>query len=85
MPLTHSDAWQYFTRSSDKKSATCNLCGANLTYMGSTSNLLNDVNNKHQSSAFSNDPQSPMSSFVSTPKKVSASESERITCTTVKD
>ncbi|KAH3793520.1 hypothetical protein DPMN_147034 [Dreissena polymorpha] len=77
MPPTPSAAWKYFTRSSDKKSATCNLCGVNLTYIqaGTTSNLLNHINNKHPSSASSNDAgdskkQSSMSSFLSTPKKV---------------
>ncbi|KAH3833918.1 hypothetical protein DPMN_107234 [Dreissena polymorpha] len=57
MPPTPSAAWKYFTRSSDKKSATCNLCGANLKYIqaGTTSNLLNHINNKHPSSASSND------------------------------
>ncbi|KAH3888467.1 hypothetical protein DPMN_012502 [Dreissena polymorpha] len=30
MPPTPSAAWKYFTRSSNKKSATCNLCGVNL-------------------------------------------------------
>ncbi|XP_052278728.1 E3 SUMO-protein ligase ZBED1-like [Dreissena polymorpha] len=52
---------------------------------GTTSNLLNHINNKHPSSASSNDvgdskKQSSMSSFLSTPKKVSVSESERIAC-----
>ncbi|KAH3788388.1 hypothetical protein DPMN_166527 [Dreissena polymorpha] len=55
MPPTPSAAWKYFTRPSDKKSATCNFCGANLTYMGGTSNLLNHVNNKRPSSSSSND------------------------------
>ncbi|KAH3813616.1 hypothetical protein DPMN_142081 [Dreissena polymorpha] len=51
MPPTPSAAWKYFTRSSDKKSATCNLCGVTYIQSGTTSNLLNHISNKHPSSA----------------------------------
>ena len=55
MPHMPSAVWKYFTRSSDKKSASCNLCGTNLTYLGATANLLNHVKNKHPASLSGSD------------------------------
>ena len=38
-PGSRSRAWKYFTRSSDSKSATCDLCDQRFVYKGMTSNL----------------------------------------------
>ncbi|XP_053387152.1 E3 SUMO-protein ligase ZBED1-like [Mercenaria mercenaria] len=83
MPPTTSDVWKYFTRANDRKSAKCNLCETTLAYSGGTSNLRNHLNGKHPSINSGNTDdtkkQTSLSAFVSTPKKVSSSESEKIT------
>lgn len=82
MPPTQSKVWNYFTRSVDKKSAKCNLCRVDLTYAGTTSNLNNHLKSKHPSTENSSDDtkkQASMTSFVQTPRKLSGSQSERVT------
>ena len=63
-----SRVWSYFTRSSDKKQVTCNLCKQEFVYKGTTSNLLNHLNGQHPSTTETTK-QSSMNSFINTPKK----------------
>ena len=53
MPPSPSTVWKHFTRTSDKKSGTCNLCGASFAYLGTTSNLLNHMKGKHPTTSAS--------------------------------
>ena len=76
-----SHVWKYFTRSSDKTSATCNLCDKQFAYKGTTSNLLNHLNIQHPSANTTNDTpkkQVPMTSFLNSPRKTKT-DSDRIT------
>jgi len=76
-----SHVWKFFTRSSDKTSATCNLCDKQFAYKGATSNLLNHLNGQHPSANTNNDThkkQVPMTSFLNSPRKTKT-DSDRIT------
>ncbi|KAH3854310.1 hypothetical protein DPMN_096847 [Dreissena polymorpha] len=44
-----SRVWNYFTRSSDKSKATCNLCKQEFVYKSTTSNLQNHLDGQHPS------------------------------------
>ena len=50
MPPAPLEVWIYFTRSVDKKTATCNVCHVSFTYARSTTNLWNHVTVKHPGS-----------------------------------
>ena len=80
MPPAKSSAWKYFKWSSDDKTVKCTLCSTELTYTGGTSNMLNDMRIKHQSENKTViDNQTSIKTFVNSPRKMSASQSERIT------
>ena len=80
MPPAKSSAWKYFKRSSDDKTVKCMLCSTELTYTGRTSNMLNHMRIKHQSENKTTiDNQNNMKRCVNSPRKISASQSERIT------
>ena len=80
MPPAKSSAWKYFKRSSDDKTVKCTLCSTELTYTGGTSNMLNHMRIKHQSENKTTiDNQTNMKTFMNSPRKISASQSERIT------
>ena len=74
-----SRLWKYFSRSSDKLTAPCNLCKQEFVYKDTTSNLLNHLNGQHPA-AETSEPvrQTTLSLFVSSPKR-SRSDNEKIT------
>ena len=81
MPLS-SDAWKFFKRAADKKSATCILCPTTLSLQGGTSKLSNHMRLKHPAE-FRCEPSpvklTSLDCYVNTPKKMTGSESESIT------
>ena len=86
MPPMPFAVWKYFTRSSDTKSASYNFVrdqpNLSWSYIKSSKSC---KENKHAASLSGSDSsdnkkQVSMSAFVCSPKKVSTSESERITC-----
>ena len=81
MPPSKSNAWKYFKRSADDKTVKCTLCSSEMTYTGGTTNMLNHLRLKHPSEQkpSNNDKQFSMDSFVNSPKKLSSSQSEKIT------
>ena len=81
MPPSKSNTWKYFKRSADDKTVKCTLCSSEMTYTGGTTNMLNHLRLKHLSEQkpSNNDKQFSMDSFVNSPKKLSSSQSEKIT------
>ena len=81
MPPSKSNAWKYFKRSADDKTVKCTLCSSEMTYTGGTTNMLNHLGLKHPSEQkpSNNDKQFSMDSFVNSPKKLSSSQSGKIT------
>ena len=81
MPPQKSAVWNYFKQSLNGNTVKCTLCNAQLTFCGSTTNLINHVKLKHPAESPAESPvkQSSLKSFVDLPKKVNSNLKEKIT------
>jgi hypothetical protein len=82
-PAAKSAVWKNFKRSSDDKTVKCNLCGAELAYNGGTTSMHNHLRLKHPSDTQpetpAKDKQSTVTSFFNSPRKLTSTQSEKIT------
>ena len=81
MPPQKSAVWNYFKRSLNGNTVKCTLCDAQLTFCGSTANLINHVKLRHPAESPAESPvkQSSLKSFVDSPKKINSNLKEQIT------